>query len=87
VQSFGEKLKIDSRPTNIPRINNGIRHNELMQIWKSGKHTDSASDAVDRLNKLVINLTCKYNSNKGKVKTIAKDDHCEMPKIHMFSLP
>lgn len=41
------------------QINNDFRHNELIQLWKPHRHSDDASDAVDRLNKLVLNLTCR----------------------------
>jgi hypothetical protein len=71
----------------MPQLNNDFKHNELMQIWKPIRQVDSAGDAVDRLNKLVLNLTCKYYSNVGKVKGIVKDEQCDTPKIQVFMLP
>jgi hypothetical protein len=58
-----------------------------MQIWKPSRQIDTASDAVDRLNKLVLNLTCKYADNVGKIKGIVKDEQCDTPKISMIMLP
>lgn len=56
-RSPGEKMQplSSSRPG---RKINDFRHNELIQFWKPNRSSDQPGDDVDRLNKLVLTLTC-----------------------------
>lgn len=84
---FNALTPTPSRPEKIAKIVNDFKHNELIDIWKSNRQTESASDELDRLNRLVINLTCSHLCKVGKVKGVIKDEQTDISKIRMYMLP